>query len=247
MKFDHRFTPKSRVELRQVKAIELASTILEDVLDLKDLGLTLQAQRQTGWSGSKAYHSGMYSNSQKLIKINFRNLVGCSLSTILQVLSHEFRHAYQYKNGLLVNHHQWKGPSLSESIQTSNKRYAKYFSQPWEIDARMYEKPYLEKIISDTRFSKFVEYLNEYSGEKLKKLDYDATHALIPYDRQGVEFFKFRREPNVRYWMHTSQIPGCKKWTRKFVDKAFTEFKSLLLSQKVQEIYVEVDIDDLVS
>ena len=34
---------------------------------------------------------------------------------------------------------------------------------------------------------------------------------------------------------------------RKFVDLAFTQFKEVLKNQKVQEIYVDVDIDDLVS
>lgn len=247
MKTNHRFNTRNKVEERQVKAIEVASNILEEILNLKERNLTLQAQRQTGWAGADAFHSGMYVNDESLIKINFRNLEGATLSTIIEVLGHEFRHSVQYTSGLLKGWHNWTGPTLSDKIDGQDSRFGRYWNMPWEIDARAHQKTYAELVFSDARFAEFIPYLQEFTGKKPQKVDYEATYALIPFDKEGIQIFTMRATPGVKYWMHTSQLPKCKKWTNKFVKQAFAEYRELMATQVLQEVMVEITIDDLVS
>ncbi len=247
MNTNHKFNTRNQVEVRQVKAIEVASNILEDLLNLKHRGLTLQAQRQAGWAGSNAWHSGMYVNNESLIKVNFRNLTGATLEQIIEVLGHEFRHAVQYSTGLLRGYQNWTGPALSNKIDGRDSRFGRYWNMPWEIDARAHQKVYAQMVFNDPRFAEFIPYLQEFTGKKPQKVNQDATYALIPFDKEGIQMFTLRSTPKVTYWMHISQIPKCKKWTNKFVKLAFAEYRELMVSQVLHEVMVDITVDDLVS
>jgi hypothetical protein len=243
MKFDHRFNTRNQVELRQLKAIEVAAVILEDKLNLSAVDLTLQAQRQAGWAGTDAYHCGMYVNDTKLIKVNFRNLRGATLKNIIIVLAHEFRHAVQHSTGLLDKYHRWTGPEYKLETNEYNKHYIK---RPSEIDAREYQSAYAQLVINDERFSQFVPYLDESYGEKPMKVDWDATYGQLPYDREGICLFRLRETGETQYWLHLSQI-NAKKWTKSIYRKVFDNHVDLLKSQRLNEIKSELVLEDLLS
>ena len=121
----------------------------------KDLNVDthLVLSRECNW-GKDAFHAGCYTESDKEVRMNFRNFYGSTIYDFLVVLGHEMRHAVQYKKGLLTN------SSLSGGFGTSNyKRFVsgtwkgerlwrvEYQSAPWEVDARKYQAKYADKVI----------------------------------------------------------------------------------------------------
>ena len=245
---NHKFAPRDEKEIRQVNAIEIASEILVEKLGLEDFGITIQAQRQAGWAGSDAYHSGMYVNDEKLIKINFRNLYGFSLKQIITVLGHEFRHAVQYQTGLLQGYRNWTGDKVKLNKETNCNRFANYFGQDWEIDARNYQEAYAELVLNDDRFKDFLPYVGEKINDKIMRIDYDASYALLTYPKEEINLFSIRETgKEILYWMASSQIPGCKKWSKKWIKIAFKDYHELMKSQVFEKVMVELTLDDVVS
>ena len=55
MKIAHKISIRDDNEHLQLKAIEAAAFILEDLLRLKDRGLTLTCHRDAGWAGREAF------------------------------------------------------------------------------------------------------------------------------------------------------------------------------------------------
>jgi len=123
-----------------------------------NLNLTtdLTFQRECNW-GKNAKHAGWYRSKDNLIALNFRNMYGATIEDLLEVLSHELRHAVQdvkgwhtlrdVKNGMFGTlYGTWKGDTM----------YISYDNAPWEIDARKYEKPYTKKVIKGLGISKDV-------------------------------------------------------------------------------------------
>jgi len=103
--------------------------------------------------GHDSFHAGFYRNDDKQIRINFRNLYGASINTMMQVLGHEFRHAVQHKEGMLAHIPGTRGRNLKNTtdyisgIWNGERKFVRYCDAPWEIDARAYEKVYADEAI----------------------------------------------------------------------------------------------------
>lgn len=236
MQINHRFSPQNAQEERLLKAIEAAAIILEDRLNLKDRNLTLQAQRQAGWAGADAFHAGMYQDEERLIKINFRNLYGAKLSTIITVLAHEFRHSVQYATSI-YDGYRWNNQIIVERD---------YFNKPQEIDARQFQDQYAQIVFNDARWAEFVNDLDLTTGQTIYKCDWTATYAQTGFDREGIKLFRLKNEPEKTFWMHHSQI-GEKKWTKKLQQSVFEDYLDALKTQELVKVMTPVTIDDLVS
>jgi len=272
MKFNHRYKPKTEAENIQLKAIEVASEILEEQLDLKDRGLILMAQRQTGWAGADAYHAGRYQEEEiekfvfgkpagteieRTIKINFRNLEGSTLASILEVLGHEFRHAVQYHMGWLgFDNRKWSGASYSKNMNCDefSGKFRRYFNRPQEIDARLFQKTNAQLVINDPRFSDFVQYLDTSVGAPLMKEDREANYLATGFPKEQVQVMWLRETGrDVLYWFSLSQLnerlaKPVKKVTQKHINlMANADNVQFLKSQVFNKIFVPVTVEDLVS
>ena len=111
----------------------------------------LEFGRTAIW-GKDAFHSGLYTHGKKEVILNFRNLYGFDFDTLLQVLSHEMRHAYQDHKGWFDNPNRERYFMGYSSRSTGGAKsgywkgeyvgYVDYDEQPWEQDARAYERTY---------------------------------------------------------------------------------------------------------
>lgn len=271
MKFNHRYKPKTDAEKIQLKAIEVASEILEEQLDLKDRDLILMAQRQVGWAGASAYHAGRYEEEEfnkftfgkpngtyveRTIKINFRNLQGASLATILEVLGHEFRHAVQYKLGWLGIGKAWSGASYSKNLNSTefSGRFRRYFNRPQEIDARLYQHTNAQLVINDPRFSEFKQYLDTSIGAPLMKEDREANYLATGFPKEEIQIMYLRSGgKETLYWFSLSQLnerlpKAVKKITQKHINlMANADNVEFLKTQVFNKIFVPVTVEDLVS
>ena len=103
--------------------------------------------------GHDSFHAGFYRNDDKQVRINFRNLYGSSIDTIIEVLGHEIRHAVQHKEGMLAHvpgarHRNLKGINdYISGIWNGERMFVPYIKAPWEIDARKYEREYADEAI----------------------------------------------------------------------------------------------------
>ena len=114
---------------------------------------------RTAFWGKDAFHSGVYVHGNRqdsnYVCLNFRNLYGFPFSTILEVLGHEMRHAYQDQQGWFdapensmarrikqklggIASGWWKGEYISRVA---------YKDLPWEKDANAYQKQYAQMCI----------------------------------------------------------------------------------------------------
>ncbi len=248
----HRIHPKNQLEAKQIAALELATLILEEHLGLD---VTLQAQRQVGWAGADAWHAGKYCHNSRdeprLIKINFRNLQGCSTLAVLTVLGHEFRHAVQYQTGLIGQYHQWLGEEQEQTtaahLHYHDREYSSWFSRPEEIDARRFQSAYANLVLQDPRFHEFKSSLN-IEGQTPMKRDLRGTYEAMGFTHLDprVQTFRTERDSEQSYWLSTEQV-GIKKWNKKGYALAWKNFKELMLSQPMKYVMVPVTMDDLVS
>jgi hypothetical protein len=102
--------------------------------------------RECNW-GKDAFHAGLYVSCANEIWLNFRNLYGSNLKTILTVLGHEMRHAVQYSTGKLSN--SWSRKTIGSGpdkwisgVWEGKQMFVQYKNAPWEIDAREHEEEY---------------------------------------------------------------------------------------------------------
>ncbi len=244
MEINHRFLPRNDQEIQMVKAIELASEILEEKLNVK---IVLQAQRQPGWAGADAFHAGMYVSEDRMIKINFRNLTGASAKIVLGVLGHEFRHAVQYQHGMKSGR-VWNGPNVENMAMNTSSRFARYYNQPHEVDARMYQDVYANMVISDPRFSEMINLLNV-PGEPMMKQDRDATYKMLGFTgREDPDMKIFRMNDGTFGHLRLSEVyPNKKRWTNPLAQKALKEFTDKIHANKFEFLMVPVTLDDFVS
>lgn len=245
MELNHRFAPRNAEELEMVRAIEIATEILESHLNVK---VVLQAQRQPGWAGSDAFHAGMYCHDERLVKINFRNLTGHSAKTVLTVLGHEMRHAVQHQHGMYCERGRWIGPRMDEVKLRSSSRFARYYNRPEEVDARTFEDAYANLVINDSRFSKIASALNV-PGEMMMKRDYAATYVALGYtgvnDPEKQSFnLGGGRFSHARL---SEAFPKKSKWTKALGQRMFTEHAEMLERNVFEFIMVPVTLDDFVS
>jgi len=104
--------------------------------------------------GHDSFHAGFYCDSNdKEVRINFRNLYGHSIATMIKVLGHEMRHAVQYKKGMLSDYAGVRGRKIrntndyTSGIWNGKREFVRYIDAPWEIDARKYESQYADEAI----------------------------------------------------------------------------------------------------
>jgi hypothetical protein len=246
MKIDHKIKIRNDWEKIVVNKINQAAQILADTLDLNNV--TIRVERQAGWSGSKAFHSGAYVHTQiknkkfinpMLVKINLRNLQGASLRTIICVLGHEFRHAFQDK---------YKVCDEIPDNDINKPSYIKksYWNKPIEKDARKYQELYADIVYNDKDF--FDEELPADIKPLLVNDDY------LTYKKYGLE------EATTQLWTENNKIyfttlddfnklngSKYKKWT----NKPRKEYWELENRDKITTEFVYVKrkltINDLIS
>ena len=115
-----------------------------------DIHSKIEFGRTCNW-GRDAFHAGLWYNDSKQSVINFRNLYGYNVYTMLKIVAHEARHAVQYKTGLLNDERR-------NNKMTHNGRWESgtwqgqywsgaYLDAPWEKDARAHEECYAQRVI----------------------------------------------------------------------------------------------------
>lgn len=114
---------------------------------------------RTAFWGKDAFHSGVYVHRQRkqnhYVCLNFRNLYGFDFKTILEVLGHEMRHAYQDKQGWFDAPENSFGRRIQQKMGGVESGWWKneyisrvaYKDLPWEIDAREYQGKYAQLCI----------------------------------------------------------------------------------------------------
>tara|TARA_R100000234_G_C5001593_1_gene180562 strand:- start:2434 stop:3381 length:948 start_codon:yes stop_codon:yes gene_type:complete len=236
--------PRNKTEIMFIDSIEKAHQFLNDKLNLDT---TLNIERVCYW-GRDAFHSGTYQQSTNTVCVNFRNLYGFSLKTVLTVLGHEFRHAYQSKKGWITFREGYqvkrnaKGRIESGTWKGKYIKWVKYNKLPWEIDAINFEKEYAEYVFKSGLISK----------QKLNtKLDGDKTFIpLIEETCKEIEN-KFGVN-NVAFFTHYLETEEQAKIK---VDKEYAKLKNELKSfgavienNKVNYVHVKhkVKVDKII-
>ena len=151
-----------------------------------NLTTSLTFQRECNW-GQNAKHAGWHRSKDNLIALNFRNMYGASIEELLEVLSHEIRHAAQHKNGFLKNFVGQPGVRYLKGNWKGKDVFTSYDNAPWEIDARKYEKPYTKKVIKGLGISEDVLNTKLPMGT-LTKSDIRATQKMIIEKNSEVHF-----------------------------------------------------------
>jgi hypothetical protein len=144
---------RNKTEEQAIEVMTRCFNFLQKKLNTK---AKLEFGRTAIW-GKDAFHSGLYTHGKKEVILNFRNLYGFDFDTLLQVLSHEMRHAYQDHKGWFDNPNReryfmgfsdrsmggrqsgyWKGEYVGRT---------EYKDLPWEIDARSHERTYRDMCV----------------------------------------------------------------------------------------------------
>ena len=117
-----------------------------------DIESNMEFGRTCNW-GRDAFHAGLWYDDTKQSVLNFRNLYGHTVRTMLQTVGHEARHAVQGKEGMFTTNDKYrKVKSLHDGRWESGMWNGEYWSgsymdAPWEIDARTYENRYAQLVI----------------------------------------------------------------------------------------------------
>ena len=241
---DHRINPRDDFEKQIIRACEVGFEILAEMIGLDDYTLTVQ--RQAGWAGHDAHHLGYHCKVRKVVKINLRNLGGFSIRTIMTVLGHEMRHAYQAK------HNMSREDCAALHVKTPtikfrhDKKYEQWFNRGEEQDAMAFELAYAQIIFNDPRFAEF-----DISGvdDEIMIEDKRATYEKLYRENDEMYLFNLGRckgEEPEQYFMYASQFgTGKKKISKKDRQAAFTTHLELLKSQKVEWVKRPMTIRDI--
>ena len=141
--------PRNKTETQIMEITTRAHDWLAKELNL----VSRQEFGRTAYWGKDAFHGGLWMINDKLSVLNFRNLYGENVKTMLNIVSHELRHGYQYANGMMREDHygRSKGGLHSgtwEQGYWNNEYYSGVYREaPWEIDARAHEETYTNMII----------------------------------------------------------------------------------------------------
>ena len=163
------------------KAVEVLTKAHEWMCSEYGVNPSLKFQRECNW-GKDAFHAGWYRNSDNTIALNFRNMYGATIKDLISVLGHEFRHAIQYKTGMLKDYGRCTKKvsnknSYTSGIWNGENLMVKYIDAPWEVDAREYQDEYADACIKDLRLKSISKTKIPY-GTKTES-DKRATHAKI--------------------------------------------------------------------
>ena len=143
------------------ETMEMAEYLL-DVLGLRHWLKEVRIERMNGWGSTDASYAGLYRPSQRLVKVNVRTLYGATRADCLRVLAHEMRHAYQDKNEMF---------KFTGRRQTNH--HSVYLSLPYEVDAREYERVYLEMFAKHKGVDLETLYKYTLPGDRETVWDYD--------------------------------------------------------------------------
>ena len=184
--------PRNKTEIMFIDTIKKAHEFLNDKLNLDT---KLDIERVCYW-GRDAFHSGTYQQSTNTVCVNFRNLYGFSLKTVLTVLGHEFRHGFQAEKGWITFREGYqvkrnaRGRIESGTWKGDYIKWVEYNKLPWEIDAIKFEKKYAEYFCKSGLVSK--QKLNtRLDGDKTFKPLIQETYKEISdkFGRNNVQFF----------------------------------------------------------
>jgi len=146
-----------------------------------DIESKMEFGRTCNW-GKDAFHAGLWYNDSKQSVLNFRNLYGANMYTLLKIVAHEARHAVQYKTGMLVEKGRSRKTRHDGKWETGiwNGEYwsGPYMDAPWEIDARAHEEPYAQMVIDAGIIS------TEELGIKLAARPGDTDHMIVRLDTE---------------------------------------------------------------
>tara|TARA_R100000458_G_C8276131_1_gene251344 strand:+ start:3262 stop:3750 length:489 start_codon:yes stop_codon:yes gene_type:complete len=98
-------------------------------------------------------YAGFYRNAKKEIAIDIRSR---NIKDIISTIIHECTHALQYQNGDLKKdiknprHFIWLN---KDSIRkySPKQNHKKYMNLPWEIQAREFEKKYIDQVMKEVK------------------------------------------------------------------------------------------------
>ena len=146
-----------------------------------DIESKMEFGRTCNW-GHDAFHAGLWYNSTKQSVLNFRNLYGANMYTLLKIVAHEARHAVQYKTGMLVEegrNNKTRHDGRWEYGTWNGEYYSgPYKEAPWEIDARAHEEPYAQMVIDAGIISQ------EELGFRLAARPGDTDHMIVRLDTE---------------------------------------------------------------
>lgn len=96
--------------------------------------------------GPAANYFGCYKPSDTICVFNFSANYGQTLSSALETIGHELRHALQYQEGWYTGHtsrrQRW-GKQLI-GVWKGEEYKGDYLNAPWEIDARAFQQHYAD-------------------------------------------------------------------------------------------------------
>ncbi len=169
---------RNRQEEVAVELLTKAHKYLEDKLGTST---DLVFSRECSY-GHDSFHAGFYRNDDKQVRINFRNLYGSSIATMIEVLGHEMRHAVQYAKGMLQEtggryRKISKTTDYDSGIWNGERLYVRYIDAPWEVDARKYQSEYANEAIKALGIEEEVKIVLP-MGKRTNK-DKKATYDMI--------------------------------------------------------------------
>jgi len=209
----------------------------------KKLGVNtkLVFSRECSW-GNDSFHAGFYRDNDKQIRINFRNLYGNSIYTILEVLGHEFRHAVQYKENMLAKHPLVRNAniksinSIDYGVWNGKQMSVKYIDAPWEKDANAYQRKYADMVIKALDIKDKIKIKLPY-GTQTTKLKQETLSEFYKQNPTAV-FFQARlkngqSDSNGCYYLKLEQTKY-KSWTPANQRSAWVDYKDLIESQYLE-------------
>jgi len=217
--------PRNATEVQIIDITRRAHNWLAKELDIDS---TLEFGRTAYW-GRDAFHAGLWYNHTKQSVLNFRNLYGENVMTLLRIIGHEARHAVQYRDGMLstLGRHTYTHNERYESGMWNGERYyGPYLTAPWEIDARAHEEQYAQ-LITDSGILTEDELFMTIPGLKDDIYLEDETRQKVNDEFGPVSWYKAtvqtEQENDMNYEKFIATIQeagwempkGKKKWTLK--------------------------------
>ena len=212
----------------------------------KELGVeSTQEFGRTAYWGKDAFHAGLWYERSKQSVLNFRNLYGETVNTMLRIIGHELRHAMQYKHGMLKQdqyrkhttgvHGRWERGYWNDEYFSGAYRDA-----PWEVDARAYQEKY-RQMITDAGIVSAKELDLILSGQRVTY--YNEQQKMEEFEnnsKEGIHWFKAatisqeQDEENKKLmhqgWVDLGYIAPTRGKTWKYPEgvsnKAFKEMRS---------------------
>ena len=80
-----------------------------------------------------------------------RILKGMSRLETMKTLAHELRHIWQYQTGIYPSGNVWDGVTYDRNDIKRGNIPAKYYEQPWEIDANAYAEEAMKRFVKEVK------------------------------------------------------------------------------------------------